>query len=504
MFLNVLVHDDRRHSNRALRVFRACLDASDSGRALLVTGKCGTDKQVGHHYVPNPVRDFLVHDAERLNYPTNASGSWQRPMHLSSGTCPLSKSSRWAPMKRVWRSLKQTEGFNRLLLETDGYVVEARETPAGFEFEHPRCAPIPESNTLATDFQTSVPVLEANGLLTVHLQRKRDVISYDFVSEETNGESAHSGREILLNEESILSLLKYQERAIAHSAYLPLLPLSLVYDTITVPFAALGWGLSVTGNHIRWAGGERTEESCVPLLGGYNRMGTVPKYAIMLIPASPFLVAGWLLQLPQAPDGDFLGDPYKNPNRTASQKREDSRTGTLARARNVFSGPHIFGSLEFRLEEAVRHCILPDVDLYVRAGAHVNSKDGTGSTPLHYAGENDDCGFEAARRLIAARVNLNARDRLDDTALHRATSHSNIKVVKLLIDAGAHVNAEGSIGNTALMEAARIGNIEIAKLLIVAGADINAVNREGKTALMYATTKRAEELAKLLKAAGAN
>ncbi|NLN18835.1 MAG: hypothetical protein GX162_06120 [Firmicutes bacterium] len=130
-----------------------------------------------------------------------------------------------------------------------------------------------------------------------------------------------------------------------------------------------------------------------------------------------------------------------------------------------------------------------DVKSLIAAGVDVNARDESGSTPLIEAARwsNDP---EVIQVLIDAGADIHARDELgfDVTALVAAAmSTVNPEVVRALVTAGADVNARDESGVTALMEAARWnGNPEVIKALIDAGADVNARDTSGMTALIAA------------------
>ena len=79
---------------------------------------------------------------------------------------------------------------------------------------------------------------------------------------------------------------------------------------------------------------------------------------------------------------------------------------------------------------------------------------------------------KAVAALIAEGVDLNARDRLDCTALIIAAGRGHNEIVSMLVAAGANVNARGYYGaNTALTMAERAKNTEMINLLRAAGAE---------------------------------
>jgi len=106
---------------------------------------------------------------------------------------------------------------------------------------------------------------------------------------------------------------------------------------------------------------------------------------------------------------------------------------------------------------------------------------------------------------LAAGTDVNAKDDVGMTPLHRATYQGYKEIAELLIAKGADVNAKGGVnGGTPLHWAAEEGHKETAELLIVKGADVNAKNRGGGTPLHHAARKGHKEIVELLLAKGAN
>jgi ankyrin repeat protein len=116
-----------------------------------------------------------------------------------------------------------------------------------------------------------------------------------------------------------------------------------------------------------------------------------------------------------------------------------------------------------------------------------------GMTPLHYAARHNH--VEAAKRLIAAGAEVNAREANDITPLLMAISNNNVAAARYLLAAGGDVNAPDWYGRTPLWEAVNVRNlyvhnakfkngIERAPLLgliqslLQTGARVNARTRE--------------------------
>lgn len=126
-----------------------------------------------------------------------------------------------------------------------------------------------------------------------------------------------------------------------------------------------------------------------------------------------------------------------------------------------------------------------------------------GSTPLHWAAYKDD--LAAARKLIAAKADVNALNRYGVTPLSLACTNASFPMVDLLLQAGADVNLKLPGGETPLMTASRTGNAKIVRALIARGADPNAKEeKRGQTALMWAAAEGHDEVIEALAAGGAN
>ena len=68
-------------------------------------------------------------------------------------------------------------------------------------------------------------------------------------------------------------------------------------------------------------------------------------------------------------------------------------------------------------------------------------------------------------------------------ALHYASIHNHVLILKLLIDNGSNVNLKDKMGMTSLHRASLGGHKEAAKMLIDSGALLNPINIHGETPL---------------------
>lgn len=109
-----------------------------------------------------------------------------------------------------------------------------------------------------------------------------------------------------------------------------------------------------------------------------------------------------------------------------------------------------------------------------------------------HAAENGD--IEAIKKLVNL-VDINVQDKNGETALIKATSGQQAKIVKLLLAMPTvDVNVQSNNGMSALMCAVMRGNESILRLLLAMPAiNINAQSNCGNTALIYAASQQHEK-----------
>ncbi len=119
-----------------------------------------------------------------------------------------------------------------------------------------------------------------------------------------------------------------------------------------------------------------------------------------------------------------------------------------------------------------------------------------GSTPLFMAASNGDT--ETMKILVAAGADPNARNNDESTVLIAAVGRPSgdaqdpipqkiaLEGVKLAIEMGMDVNAADKLGETALHTAAYLGHDQIIKYLVEHGASVNQRNKRNETALRIA------------------
>jgi ankyrin repeat protein len=133
--------------------------------------------------------------------------------------------------------------------------------------------------------------------------------------------------------------------------------------------------------------------------------------------------------------------------------------------------------------------------------ADLDARDQRGATPLMHAAAFGN--VETLRILLDAGADVNARNRVDATALLWASGQPD--KARLLIERGADVNIQSKQGRTPLMVAAsRRGNAAIVALLLSKGAEVNARDRVRASALNLAALTGDVEMMRLLLAKGAD
>ena len=153
------------------------------------------------------------------------------------------------------------------------------------------------------------------------------------------------------------------------------------------------------------------------------------------------------------------------------------------------------------LEYAVRNGNREMVQVLLRGGAELNSRNEAKQTVLMMLGE--ECTSDIVWDLIHAGAKVNLKDEDGDTPLIEAAMVNNVGVLNVLLHAGAKVDDRNNQGQTAFMLAAEQGLTKNVRALIIAGADMNARDHAGKTALTYAKENDHQRVVKLLQSFGA-
>ncbi|XP_034055170.1 ankyrin repeat domain-containing protein 31-like [Gymnodraco acuticeps] len=99
---------------------------------------------------------------------------------------------------------------------------------------------------------------------------------------------------------------------------------------------------------------------------------------------------------------------------------------------------------------------------------------------------------------------LNKKDSIGETILHKACRRRDLAEVRALIEAGINVNTKDNAGWTALHEAAFVGDNAVAEELLKAGADVNARSDDGISPLHDAVSGEHYQVVTLLLQHGSN
>lgn len=144
---------------------------------------------------------------------------------------------------------------------------------------------------------------------------------------------------------------------------------------------------------------------------------------------------------------------------------------------------------------SVRKMIVAKVD--------VNAPQNDGATALHWAVLKGD--HEMAAMLMRAGASPKAANREGVTPLWLASVNGDATMIRALIEAGADANEALPLGRTPLMLAARTGSVEAMTALLDNGADPNAKETyRGTTAMMWAADEGHAAAIKLLIDRGAD
>ena len=144
--------------------------------------------------------------------------------------------------------------------------------------------------------------------------------------------------------------------------------------------------------------------------------------------------------------------------------------------------------------------------LLLEAGADVNKKNGSESTPMDNSAMIVAAGngeADCLRLLLDAGADKEAANVVGETPLHFAAGFGHTACVKMLLEAGADKNTVDAKGGSPMMGAAAQGFADCLRVLLEAGADVNKLDADGISALHAAAKHGKADCLRLLLEAGA-
>jgi ankyrin repeat protein len=137
----------------------------------------------------------------------------------------------------------------------------------------------------------------------------------------------------------------------------------------------------------------------------------------------------------------------------------------------------------------------------IDAGANVNAKDNIDDSPYLYSGAEGR--LEILKLTVAAGADLKSTNRYGGTALTPATHHGYVDTVAFLLTTEIEIDQVNFLGWTALLEAIVLGDggvkyQNIVKLLLDAGADKTITDNDDVSPFQHAKLRGHEGIVKLL------
>ncbi len=160
------------------------------------------------------------------------------------------------------------------------------------------------------------------------------------------------------------------------------------------------------------------------------------------------------------------------------------------------------GALPQEIFEALRARRVAAVKALVeKSPGVVDSRDGDGLTPLHYAAREGDT--EIISYLVDKGAKLELQTAQAKTPLHLAAMNDREAAAAMLLNKGAALEARDDYLRTTLILCAREGGgAGTARLLLDAGADVNAADKFGETAIGLAAWRGKREVRRPAAGAG--
>ncbi|XP_030844786.1 ankyrin repeat domain-containing protein 50-like [Strongylocentrotus purpuratus] len=134
-------------------------------------------------------------------------------------------------------------------------------------------------------------------------------------------------------------------------------------------------------------------------------------------------------------------------------------------------------------------------------GAHINTCDNKGDTPLHRASQKGH--LEVVKYLIGIGAQIDRPNKLGTTALLTASLYGHLDVVDYLVGQGGQVGGGNNKGVTALQCASHQGHLDVVEYLISHGVQVDRGDNDGVTPLHAASQNNHLDVVKYLIGNGA-
>jgi len=173
----------------------------------------------------------------------------------------------------------------------------------------------------------------------------------------------------------------------------------------------------------------------------------------------------------------------------------------LGLAPPAFAADDAIVPLNARFLVAARNLDAAAIERMLREGANVNARNRLGESALVIVLRKDR--LDLAQTLLAAGADVNLAAVNGITPLMAAAYGGHADMVMILLDKGATIGATDRLKKNAMTYAAGEGHTAVVKLLLARGVDPNAAYEHGLTALMWAAGYGRVETMRALLDAGA-
>lgn len=150
------------------------------------------------------------------------------------------------------------------------------------------------------------------------------------------------------------------------------------------------------------------------------------------------------------------------------------------------------GKGENLLHKASRYEFYEMVDLLIKLGLKVNSKNKYGDTPLHFAVQFKN--EEVVQKLIFEGANINSLNKKKMAPLHVAASVGDENVMSILLDNGARININDENGMHPIHYAVKSGKTSVVRMILNCGASLTEVDDRKNNVLHHACENGNDEM----------